>query len=104
MVAKDDPEYNLNTFMVLKANPNEVTATDNKHRKGALKLYITGHDNLYMAESNSLAGGVYIYKDAMTYKARLEASGEPLNPKDVILTPANPMIIYSNPRQSYDNL
>ena len=96
MVATDDATYNLNTFMVLKANPNEVTSSDNKHRKGTLKLYVTGKDTLYLAESNSLAGGVYIYKDALTYKNRLEASGEPLNPKDEIATPANPMIIYSN--------
>ncbi len=96
LVATDDATYNLNTFMVLKANPNEVTSSDNKHRKGTLKLYVTGNDTQYLAESNSLAGGVYIYKDALTYKNRLEASGEPLNPKDEIATPANPMIIYSN--------
>ena len=96
LVATKDETYNLNTFMVLKANPNEVTSSDNKHRKGTLKLYVTGNDTLYLAESNSLAGGVYIYKDALTYKNRLEASGEPLNPKDEIATPANPMIIYSN--------
>ena len=96
LVATDDATYNLNTFMVLKANPNEVTSSDNKHRKGTLKLYVTGNDTQYLAESNSLAGGVYIYKDALTYKNRLEASGEPLNPKDEIATPANLMIIYSN--------
>ena len=96
LVATDDATYNLNTFMVLKANPNEVTSSDNRHRKGTLKLYVTGNDTQYLAESNSLAGGVYIYKDALTYKNRLEASGEPLNPKDEIATPANPMIIYSN--------
>ena len=96
LVATDDATYNLNTFMVLKANPNEVTSSDNKHRKGTLKLYVTGNDTQYLAESNSLAGGVYIYKDALTYKNRLEASGEPLNPKDEIATPTNPMIIYSN--------
>ena len=96
LVATEDETYNLNTFMVLKANPNEVTSSDNKHRKGTLKLYVTGNDTQYLAESNSLAGGVYIYKDALTYKNRLEASGEPLNPKDEIATPANPMIIYSN--------
>lgn len=96
LVATDDATYNLNTFMVLKANPNEVTSSDNKHRKGTLKLYVTGNDTQYLAESNSLAGGVYIYKDALTYKNRLDASGEPLNPKDEIATPTNPMIIYSN--------
>ena len=87
-----EAEYTLNTFMVLKYNPNEVTAKKGnvEHCAGTLKFYVTGNDHLYMAQSNSLAGGVYIYKDASSYKERLAASGEPINPKN------NTMIIYSS--------
>lgn len=87
-----EAEYTLNTFMVLKYNPNEETAKilNVEHSAGALKFYVTGNDQLYMAQSNSLAGGVYIYKDASSYKERLAASGEPMN------TVNNTMIIYSS--------
>ena len=87
-----EAEYTLNTFMVLKYNPKEVTAKigNVEHSAGALKFYVTGNDQLYMAQSNSLAGGVYIYKDASSYKERLAASGEPMN------TVNNTMIIYSS--------
>ncbi len=87
-----DKTYTLNTFMVLKYNPNEVTAKKGnvEHCAGTLKFYVTGNDHLYMAQSNSLAGGVYIYKDASSYKERLAASGEPINPKN------GTMIIYSS--------
>ncbi len=97
----DDGTYKLNTFMVLKYNPNEETTTINKveHSAGSLKLYVTGNDTQYLAESNSLAGGIYIYTDIdpstgdlVHYKERLAASGEPLNPKN---NPAT-MIIYSS--------
>ena len=82
MVEPDDGTYELNTFMVLKYNPNEVTEKANniEHCAGTLKLYITGHDNQYLAESNSLAGGIYIYTDEQSYKDRLAAEGEPINP------------------------
>ena len=87
-----EAEYTLYTFMVLKYNPKEVTAKigNVEHSAGALKFYVTGNDHLYMAQSNSLAGGVYIYKDASSYKERLAASGEPMN------TVNNTMIIYSS--------
>lgn len=92
MKESGDEGYPYRTFMVLKYNPHEVTTTDNLHRKGTLKLYVTGHDNLFMAESNSLAGGVYIYKDAKSYKERYaDKTGEPSNP-----VATNGMIIYSN--------
>lgn len=93
MAKPDDATYKLNTFMVLKYNPNEVTAKKNnvEHSAGSLKLYITGNDQQYLAESNSLAGGVYIYTDEeLHYEDRLKASGEPLNPKN------ETMIIYSS--------
>lgn len=94
MAEPNDTTYKLNTFMVLKYNPNEETTTINKveHSAGSLKLYITGNDQQYLAESNSLAGGIYIYTDELHYKQRLAASGEPYNPKN------NPptMIIYSS--------
>lgn len=102
MVEPNDATYTLNTFMVLKYNPNEnVTGKINNlnHSSGTLKLYITGNDTQYLAESNSLAGGIYIYTDIdpstgdlVHYKERLAASGEPLNPKN---NPAT-MIIYSS--------
>ena len=87
-----EAEYTLNTFMVLKYNPNEETAKIGtvEHSAGTLKFYVTGNDQLYMAQSNSLAGGVYLYKDDMPYKDRLAATGEPMN------TVNNTMIIYSN--------
>ena len=87
-----EAEYTLYTFMVLKYNPKEVTAKigNVEHSAGALKFYVTSNDHLYMAQSNSLAGGVYIYKDASSYKERLDASGEPINPKN------GTMIIYSS--------
>ncbi len=87
-----EAEYTLYTFMVLKYNPKEVTAKigNVEHSAGALKFYVTSNDHLYMAQSNSLAGGVYIYKDASSYKERLAASGEPMN------TVNNTMIIYSS--------
>ena len=88
MCATNDATYTHHTFMVLRYNPNQETQY--KGIKGTLKLYVTGEDNLYVAESNSLADGVFIYKDAMTYKERLAASGEPQNPGD------NTMIIYSS--------
>ena len=88
MCATNDATYTHHTFMVLRYNPNQETQY--KGIKGTLKLYVTGEDKLYVAESNSLAGGVFIYKDAMTYKERLAASGEPQNPGD------NTMIIYSS--------
>ena len=92
MKESGDEGYPYRTFMVLKYNPHEVTTTDNLHRKGTLKLYVTGQDNLFMAESNSLAGGVYIYKDAKSYKERYaDTTGEPSNP-----VATNGMIIYSN--------
>ena len=94
MVDPNDATYTLNTFMVLKYNPNEVTGKvgDIEHCSGTLKLYVTGNDQQYLAESNSLAGGVYIYTDELHYKARLDADSEPFNPKN------NPptMIIYSS--------
>ena len=95
MVDPTNQEYTLNTFMVLKYTPNEnVTGKINNlnHSSGTLKLYVTGKDTQYLAESNSLAGGVYIYTDELHYKERLAASGEPLNPKN---NPAT-MIIYSS--------
>lgn len=88
-----EAEYTLNTFMVLKYNPNEnVTGKIGtvEHSAGTLKFYVTGNDQLYMAQSNSLAGGVYIYKDALHYEQRLKDSGEPMN------TVNNTMIIYSS--------
>ncbi len=88
MCATNDATYTHHTFMVLSYNPKQGTA--NKGIAGSLKLYVTGEDKLYVAESNSLAGGVFIYKDAMSYKERLAASGEPQNPGD------NTMIIYSS--------
>ncbi len=92
MMEPNDETYKLNTFMVLKYNPNEKTGkVENiSHCAGTLKLYITGNDRQYLAESNSLAGGVYIYTDELHYKERLEASSEPINPKN------NTMIIYSS--------
>lgn len=92
MKEPNDGTYTLNTFMVLKYNPNEISGKVNgvDHYPGTLKFYVTGNDHLYMAQSNSLAGGVYIYKDASSYKERLAASGEPINPKN------NTMIIYSS--------
>lgn len=102
MVEPNDGTYTLNTFMVLKYNPKEnVTGKINniEHCAGSLKLYVTGNDTQYLAESNSMAGGVYIYTDTdpstgnlIHYKERLAASGEPLNPKN---NPAT-MIIYSS--------
>ena len=88
----DNSVYSLNTFMVLKYNPKEISGkvANVDHYPGTLKFYVTGNDHLYMAQSNSLAGGVYIYKDASSYKERLAASGEPINPKN------NTMIIYSS--------
>ena len=94
MVEPNDATYNLNTFMVLKYNPNETTSDNDRHHAGTLKLYVTGNDQQYIAESNSLAGGVYIYTDAMHYKERLAASGEPINPKTA--GAQNEMIIYSS--------
>ena len=98
-----DVTFKDTTFMVLKANPNEVTTSNNRHRKGTLKFYLTGKDTQYLAESNSLAGGVYVYTDKdpdtgndIHYQDRLLASGEPINPVDKILKPDDPMIIYSN--------
>lgn len=92
MKEPDDGTYTLNTFMVLKYNPNEISGkvANVDHYPGTLKFYVTGNDHLYMAQSNSLAGGVYIYKDASSYKERLAASGEPINPKN------GTMIIYSS--------
>ena len=99
MAEPDDGTYKLNTFMVLKYNPNEVTAKigNIEHSAGSLKLYVTGNDTQYLAESNSLAGGIYIYTDIdpstgdlVHYKERLAASGEPLNPKN------GTMIVYSS--------
>lgn len=90
MVASNDDTYTLNTFMVLKYNPNETNSAKNKHRAGTLKLYVTGEEKLFMAESNSLAGGIYLYKDDLNYKGRLAAGGEPLNPNDAS------MIVYSS--------
>lgn len=92
MKEPNDGTYTLNTFMVLKYNPNEVTAKIGNvdHSAGALKFYVTGNDHLYMAQSNSLAGGVYVYKDDLSYRERLKASGEPMNPKN------GTMIIYSS--------
>ena len=91
----DDKTYKLNTFMVLKYNPKEnmTGKKDNiSHSSGTLKLYITGNDQQYLAESNSLAGGIYIYTDELHYKNRLSADGEPFNPKNEPPT----MIIYSS--------
>lgn len=88
MCDTDDGTYTHQTFMVLRYNPNQEAQY--KGIKGTLKLYVTGQDHLYVAESNSLAGGVFIYKDDMSYKERLAASGEPQNPGD------NTMIIYSS--------
>lgn len=92
MKEPNDGTYTLNTFMVLKYNPNEISGkvANVDHYPGTLKFYVTGNDHLYMAQSNSLAGGVYIYNDASSYKERLAASGEPINPKN------NTMIIYSS--------
>lgn len=89
-----DATYTLNTFMVLKYNPNETTSDNDRHHAGTLKLYVTGNDQQYIAESNSLAGGVYLYTDALHYKDRLAASGEPINPKTA--GAQNEMIIYSS--------
>lgn len=92
MKEPNDGTYTLNTFMVLKYNPKEISGkvANVDHYPGTLKFYVTGNDHLYMAQSNSLAGGVYIYKDASSYKERLDASGEPINPKN------GTMIIYSS--------
>lgn len=92
MAEPNDGTYTLNTFMVLKYHPKEISGkvANVDHYPGTLKFYVTGNDHLYMAQSNSLAGGVYIYKDASSYKERLDASGEPINPKN------NTMIIYSS--------
>lgn len=92
MKEPDDVTYTLNTFMVLKYNPNEISGkvANVDHYPGTLKFYVTGNDQLYMAQSNSLAGGVYIYKDALHYEQRLKDSGEPMN------TVNNTMIIYSS--------
>ncbi len=92
MAEPNDGTYTLNTFMVLKYNPKEISGkvANVDHYPGTLKFYVTGKDHLYMAQSNSLAGGVYIYKDASSYKERLDASGEPINPKN------GTMIIYSS--------
>lgn len=95
MVEPNDVTYTLNTFMVLKYNPKE-NMTGKKgninHSSGTLKLYITGNDQQYLAESNSLAGGIYVYTDELHYKNRLSAEGEPFNPKNDPPT----MIIYSS--------
>lgn len=92
MVEPDDKTYTLNTFMVLKYNPNEKTGKEGNvsHCAGTLKFYITGNDRQYLAESNKLAGGIYVYTDDLTYKNRLLQDSEPLNPKD------GNMIIYSS--------
>ncbi len=95
MVEPNDGTYTLNTFMVLKYNPKEnmTGKKDNiSHSSGTLKLYITGNDQQYLAESNSLAGGIYVYTDELHYKNRLSAEGEPFNPKNDPPT----MIIYSS--------
>ena len=94
MKEPNDGTYTLNTFMVLKYHPKEISGkvANVDHYPGTLKFYVTGNDHLYMAQSNSLAGGVYIYKDDLPYKERLSASsgGEPINPKN------GTMIIYSS--------
>ncbi len=95
MEEPNDVTYTLNTFMVLKYNPKEnmTGKKDNiSHSSGTLKLYITGNDRQYLAESNSLAGGIYVYTDELHYKNRLSAEGEPFNPKNDPPT----MIIYSS--------
>lgn len=96
MVEPNNGTYTLNTFMVLKYNSKEETGKvgDVSHCAGTLKLYITGEDNLFIAESNSLAGGVYVYTDDMPYRERLEAESEPIKP--VVSGDKGKMIIYSS--------
>jgi hypothetical protein len=72
------------TFMVLRHNEQESA------NPGKLKLYFTGHDNLWLAESNAVGkaqlglsgnvstGGLYVFKDSEPYKTRYnDPKGEP---------------------------
>ncbi len=80
-VATDNGYYS--TFMVLRHNEQESA------NPGKLKLYFTGHDNLWLAESNAVGkaqlsttsstGGLYVFKDSEPYKTRYnDATGEPI--------------------------
>lgn len=79
-VATDNGYYS--TFMVLRHNEQESA------NPGKLKLYFTGHDNLWLAESNAVGkaqlntnsstGGLYVFKDSESYKTRYNnPKGEP---------------------------
>lgn len=79
-VATDNGYYS--TFMVLRHNERESA------NPGKLKLYFTGHDNLWLAESNAVGkaqlntnsstGGLYVFKDSEPYKTRYDdPEGEP---------------------------
>lgn len=70
------------TFMVLRHNEQE------SNNPGKLKLYFTGHDDLWVAESNAVGkarlntnastGGLYVFKDSEPYKTRYnDPEGEP---------------------------
>ncbi len=63
MVEPDDTDYPYQTFMILKgANNNDP-----------LKLFVTGHDDMFISESGSL----YAWKDRLNYKARTDKKSEP---------------------------
>ncbi len=80
--ASDNGYYS--TFMVLRHNERET------NNPGKLKLYFTGHDDMWVAESNAVAkeqlglsgnvttGGLYVFKDSEPYKTRYnDPEGEP---------------------------
>lgn len=73
------------TFMVLRHNEQE------SKNPGKLKLYFTGHDDLWLAESNAVGkaqlnattGGLYVFKDSEPYKTRYnDTKGEPVRTGD----------------------
>ena len=63
MVEPDDTDYPYQTFMILKGANNY----------DPLKLFVTGHDDMFISESGSL----YAWKDRLNYKARTDEKSEP---------------------------
>ncbi len=76
------------TFMVLKFT--KATTMPEGDQDGTLKIYVTGHDNLYLSED----GYVGLYKDNLSYKERLDTGTEPTLTKNYSRFIYYPNLIY----------
>ena len=86
MAEPDDATYPHKTFMILKAKDDGV----NFAGQMGLKLYVTGHDDLFISENGKMS----LWKDEQSYQQRRASTSEPGNRQYYSRVCFRPNVVY----------